>query len=62
MEEMLDRHSFVHDRPGTGRSLNRYKKREKYSLLRQFALYAAREAAISATSERAACWGRVPGR
>ncbi len=43
IEEMLDRHSFVHDRPGTGRSLNRYKKREKHSLLRQFALYAARD-------------------
>jgi hypothetical protein len=43
IEEMLDRHSFIHDRPGTGRSLNHYKKREKYSLLRQFALYAARE-------------------
>jgi len=43
IEEMLDRHSFVHDRPGTGRSLNHYKKREKYSLLRQFALHAAKE-------------------
>lgn len=43
IEEMLDRHSFLHERPGTGRDLNHYKKRDKYSLLRQFALHAATE-------------------
>jgi hypothetical protein len=42
VEEMLNRHSFG-EKPGRGRSLNRYETRYKYTLLRRFALHAATE-------------------